>query len=301
MTEPSVDSITDWWSQGQFRAKTFAWHHHGEATSSSMTPRCLAEAYRSSRSIAELAELIGVSAATVRRAMIRHGIDRLARATGIGDLPAAAVLDDRDWLADRYRVRTGVEIADDLGVSTTAVYAAMKRHGIDRRSTSSTLPLRKPELSDADWLARVVEHDSSVNVAGKLGVSPGTVTTAYRRAGIDPSSTTRLFARGRRHPRPPARELLAAWHAEETYRGVARRFAIAPNTAAVWLAEVGVFVSDEPVLSRRALTAAVNRGLTLSAIAHEHHVSVMTVLVDLHRHQLFDAHRTRHRLGSEQR
>lgn len=263
-------------------------------------PEVLDEAYRSSRSIAELAERVGVSAATVRRAMIRHGIDRLARNRNRRP-SSAAVLDDRDWLVDRYRVHTGVEIAEDLGVSTTAVYAAMKRHGIDRRSTSSTLPLRKPELSDADWLARVVEHDSSVHVAGKLGVSPGTVTTAYRRAGIDPSSTTRLFARGRRHPRPPVRELLAAWHAEETYRGVARRFAVAPNTAAVWLAEVGVFVSDEPALSRRALTVAVDRGLTLSAIAHAHHVSVMTVLVDLHRHQLFDAHRTRHRLGSQQR
>lgn len=263
-------------------------------------PEVLGEAYRSSRSIAELAERIGVSAATVRRAMIRHGIDRLARNRNRRP-SSAAVLDDRGWLADRYRVRTGVEIADDLGVSTTAVYAAMKRHGIDRRSTSSRLPLRKPELSDVDWLAHVLEHDSSVGVAGKLGVSPGTVTTAYRRAGIDPSSTTRLFARGRRHPRPPARELLAAWHAEETYRGVALRFAVAPNTAAVWLAEVGVFVSDEPTLSRRAMTLAVNRGLTLSAIAHAHHVSVRTVLVDLHRHQLFDAHRTRHRRWSQQR
>jgi hypothetical protein len=160
----------------------------------------LADAYRSSALIRELAEQVGVSPSTVRRALVRHGIERLPRNRNRRSPAAAGVLDDPGWLEQRYRTRTGVEIAAELGVSSRTVYAAMERHGIARRTEPGALKLRRPELVDGDWLERAVENSSSTRVAAELGVSPGTVTAAYERAGIDPASTPKLYGRGRESP-----------------------------------------------------------------------------------------------------
>ena len=61
-------------------------------------------------------------------------------------------------------------------------------------------------------------------------------------------------------------------------------------------AHAGIFADTPPALSRTTLQDAISDGWPLSKIAAETGVSVMTVRVELHRHQLFDAHRTRHRL-----
>jgi hypothetical protein len=143
-----------------------------------------------------------------------------------------------------------VEIAEEQGVSSRTVYAAMERHGIERR--------------------------------------------AYERAEIDPASTSPLYARGRRRERPSAEELQAAWEAAGSVRGVARQIGTAHTTAAVWLAEVGIFADDTPKISRAALLEATRGQQPLAAIAAPHGVSVTTVRVELHRHRLFEAHRTRH-------
>ena len=190
-------------------------------------PWLLTEAYASA-TLAELGDRIGVSAATVRRAMIRHGItsqprNRNRRPRG------ADVLDDGHWLADRYRTRTGVEIARELGVSPRTVYAAMERHGIVRRITPGQLALRRPELTDSDWLHDAVERNSSTDVASALAVSAGSVTNAYRRSGIDPASTPRLYLRGRAIQRPSAARLRSAWKAEGSVRGVARAHRNSPG------------------------------------------------------------------------
>ena len=112
-------------------------------------PEVLVDAYISSASIADLADRIGVSAATVRRALVRHDIARLPR--NRNRRPAsAAVLDDPRWLANRYQERTGVEIAAELGVTPRTVYAVMDRHGIARRVESGTLKLRRPQLADPE-------------------------------------------------------------------------------------------------------------------------------------------------------
>ena len=205
------------------------------------------------------------------------------------------MLDDRTWLADQYRSRTGVEIARELGVSTRTVYAAMDGHGIARRTRPAVLTLRHPELADESWLAGAVERNSSGDVAAELEVSAGTVTAAYRRAGLDPGSTPLLYARGRTHQRPPPAVLHSLWGTEDGYRGVGRRLGVAHSTAAVWLAEVGVFQSAEPALSRTALSSAIDNGWPLTKIATEHRTGVTTVKVELHRHKLFEAHRHRHR------
>lgn len=203
-------------------------------------------------------------------------------------------LDDAGWLAARYQVATGVEIAAELEVSSRAVYAAMDRHGITRRAHPSIVKLRRPELTDDDWLHRAVEHRSSTSVASDLGVSAGTVTAAYRDAGIDPASTTKLYARGRPLNRPSPETLQAVWPTQRSYRAVGSRFGIAHSTAAVWLAEAGIFADPIPKLSRRDLLNAIGIGWPLTRIAAEHGVSVTAVRIELHRHNLFEAHRTRH-------
>ena len=261
-------------------------------------PHILADAYRSAASIAELADRIGVSGATVRRALIRHGIARLPRNRSRRPKGADA-LDDGRWLAERYRSNTGVDIAVELGVSSRTVYAAMERHGIARRVTPGRLVLRRPELVDSGWLHDAVQRKSSTDVAFELEVSSGTVTTAYRRVGIDPASTLRLYARGRMLSRPSADRLRAAWGVEGTHRGVGRQFGVAHSTAAVWLAEIGVYVDDTSALKRSVLLAAIGDGWSMAQIASDHQVAVTTVRVELHRHGLFEAHRARHRSRPE--
>jgi hypothetical protein len=119
-------------------------------------PDLLAAAYRSSRSIAELAAQVGVSTSMVRRALVRYGIARLPR--NRNRRPASArVLDDRRWLRERYRTDSAVGIANELGVSSRTVYAAMDRHGIIRRTEPGMLKLRRPQLADDNWLRSAVE------------------------------------------------------------------------------------------------------------------------------------------------
>ena len=165
-------------------------------------PVLLADTYAAA-SIASIAEQIGVSTTTVQRALVRHGIDRLPRTRNTRP-PTAQRLDDTAWLAEQYRTRTGVDIADELGVTARTVYAAIQRHGIARRPASRTLALRQPELADPDWLHAAADRTSSRQTAAELRVSAGAVTDAYRRAGIDPSVTTRLYAKDTRdHDQPP--------------------------------------------------------------------------------------------------
>lgn len=257
-------------------------------------PRRLTRAYESSKSIAALAERIGVSATTVQRALKRHGIRALPR--NRNRRPATAnILDDAAWLRSQYRARSGVDIAAELGASSRTVYAAMDRHGIPRRTEPGASKLRRPQLTDSDWLHAAVERASSTQVAKELGVSAGTVTTAYVRAGLDPSTTPRLYERGRARTRPTPDELCAAWDAEGSFRGVGRHLGVSHNTAAVWLAEVDVFADSTPALSRSRLVDAITRRLPITRIAADNRVSATTVLVELHRHGLFEAHRTRHR------
>jgi hypothetical protein len=113
--------------------------------------------------------------------------------------------------------------------------------------------------------------------------------------GIDPASTTRLYERGHSRQRPSADQLRAAWEVEGSFRGVGRRLGIAHTTAAVWLAEIGVFADTTPTLPRSVLLDSIERQWPVSRIAAEHEVSVATVRVELHRHGLFVTHRHRHR------
>jgi hypothetical protein len=171
----------------------------------------------------------------------------------------------------------------------------MDRHGITRRTEPGMLKLRRPQLAEEVWLKDAVERASSRRVAAELAVSAGTVTTAYERAGIDPSSATHFYDRGRSLQRPTPDELRSAWELETSFLGVGRRLGIAHSTAAVWLAEVGVFADTTPALPRSVLIDAIDAQWPIARIAAEQKVSAVTVRIELHRHELFASHRTRHR------
>jgi hypothetical protein len=85
----------------------------------------LRAAYESS-TLDDLANDLDVSRSTVRRALIRHGIDRLPRNRNRLP-PKAQVLNDPVWLAEQYEARTAVAIAHELGVTSTAVYLGRPR------------------------------------------------------------------------------------------------------------------------------------------------------------------------------
>ncbi len=250
--------------------------------------------YEAADSIADLAARLGVSASTVRRALVRHGIDRLPRNRNRRP-PTAAVLDDPAWLVEQYRTRTAVSMASELGVSPRTVYAAMQRHGIERRAEPGTLALTRPRLIDVEWLTDAIERASSSTIAAELGVSAGTVRDAYRRVRINPGQTSQHYARGRARSRPTAAELGAAWESEGTFRGVARRLGTTHTTASVWLAEIGIFADGSPKLSRTELLDAIEQHQSMRDIAAEFGVAVTTVRVELRRHGLFEMHRHRHR------
>lgn len=93
-------------------------------------PQWMTDRYASASS-ETIARDLGVAATTVRRALLRHGIDVRDRSAG-QMFRAAPQLHDAGWLRQRYSAgRSGAEIAAELGVSVAAVHHAFDRPGID--------------------------------------------------------------------------------------------------------------------------------------------------------------------------
>ena len=145
-------------------------------------------------------------------------------------------------------------------------------------------------LHDPDALAAAVAETSVADVAASLGVSVIGVQAALARGGAQSAHRYN----GARRERPSALSLERWWALEQTLTGVARQAGCSPPTAAVWLAEVGIFLRSEPAISGTALRRAIEQRHALGVIADAHGVSAHTVLVELHRHGLFAAHRQRH-------
>lgn len=106
------------------------------------------------RSAGDIADELGLSPNTVRRRLRNHDIQirspREARAEG-----NMTPLRDGDWLREQYcdEGRSSYDIASELDVAGETVLSAMKRHGIDRRSTSETRVGDSIELlEDEEWL-----------------------------------------------------------------------------------------------------------------------------------------------------
>jgi hypothetical protein len=72
---------------------------------------------------------------------------------------------------------------------------------------------------------------------------------------------------------------------------------VSVNTAAVWLADIGIFVKETPAISRRDLQSAIDDRRSIKDICREHHVTGRTVAVELRRHGLLEARKKRHLQG----
>jgi transposase-like protein len=256
-------------------------------------PDWLANAY-TERTVTDIAHELGVSPSTVYEALHRHGIP--VRDPGASQrLRRPAELNDADWLRSRYEHATGTMIAEELGVDPQMVYAAMRHHGIERRDHGAMQQFRRPaELDDGDWLRQRFSEVSARKIARELGVTPQTVCVALERHGIDVTRSPWLNLGHVRLTAPDEGTLRRIWETEETIKGVARQLGVSFNTAAVWLADVGVFVKEVPALSRRDLQDAIDKRLSVADICRQHHLTGRTVAVELRRHGLLEAHKKRH-------
>ena len=250
----------------------------------------LVEQYSTSTATA-IATLIGVNLDTVRRALRIHGITPHT-ATASRQLTRPHQLNDASWLRRNYATGSIASMAHELGVSVAAVHTAMVRLGVERRARGEAQARRRPALlDDPEQLAEVLSTMHIAEIATDLGVAVPTVHVALKRNGVQ--SPWRYDA-GPGLDVPPDSEIVRAWEVEETIRGVARQFEVSVTTAAVWLARVGIFLSEVPRISKSDLVQSIQKGESIDAIRRHHHVTARTVVIELHRHSLFDAHRRRH-------
>ncbi len=202
-----------------------------------------------------------------------------------------SVLDDPEWLTKQYATKSTPQIAAELGINKQMVLAALKRHGIPIRDRSHAQRNRNPRLHDIEWLEQRIADASVVVVADELGVTKHAVHAVLARNG---GNSAHRYNRGPDIVRPDDLTLRRWWESERTIAGVARCGEVSVNTAAVWLASIGIFRNDTPAISRADLEAAIVSGDSIAVIRRRHHVTGRTVVVELHRHGLVEAHRRRH-------
>lgn len=130
------------------------------------------------RTVLEVAEELGCSEVSVRRALLDHGIDLRAP-----DGPAE--LTDQAWLRGRYLElgHTMAEIAEAVGCSPDTVNKALWQAGIRTRNRGLPRPGR---LDDARWLASQYQEAGRTagDIASDLDCSIHTVYRALHRHGI---------------------------------------------------------------------------------------------------------------------
>lgn len=99
-------------------------------------PAWLREKY-AEHTIREIADMVHASQYLVKRRLHEFGIE-------VRRIPpeASAKLDDAEWVRREYTEepkRSAPDIARELGVSSTTVYAALDQHGIDERHKKPSL------------------------------------------------------------------------------------------------------------------------------------------------------------------
>jgi transposase len=241
-------------------------------------------------SVHDLAARLGVCDHTVSKAFRAHGLAPPSKAQAYA-LKRPPELNDVDWLRRSYQTGSCRSIALELGVGDAMVRAAMTRLGVRGRSSTEVQAMRRPPLlDDPEALANVLSSTKVPELAAQLGVAISTVKEAMKRQGVQ--SPWKYDGPTRLTP-PPAGELAEAWNDAHTIKAVAQRFGVGVNTAAVWLARVGIFVSEVPAITRTDLMAAIERRESLKVIGRRHHVHSRTVIVELYRQGLFDDHRRR--------
>jgi DNA-binding CsgD family transcriptional regulator len=241
------------------------------------------------RSSQVIATELGCAPATVQRAMRR--LDIAPRPANRDLRPAE--LDDRAWLADQYEHASAETIAQLLGCAPATVNRALRRQGITIRSRNDQRHKMPARVYDEAWLRTQYEAGRTpAQIARELGVSTPLVYKSMARLGIELDGP---WVRGnsRRLKRPPKRRLEQLWKRHGTIKQVARELDVSVNTAAVWLADVGIFVKEVPVISRSDMERHIAAGRSIREIMRIHHVTDRTVMVELRRHGLVKAHKLR--------
>ncbi len=196
-------------------------------------PDWLRDAYERA-TVAEVAAERGVAVKTVSRRFATLAIT----ARPVGEQASRQrrwELNDPEWLHREYEHRSTRDIADELGVNPQQVLAALHRHDIGVRSGPDTFRMRHPELHDPAALSARVADTSVADVAAV------SVHAALRRHGVH--STHRY--NGKRPIQPPPDDVVEQWwDTDATIIGIARRGGVSVNTAAIWLAKIGIFVND---------------------------------------------------------
>lgn len=137
----------------------------------------------------EMGELAGVSDATLRKWMDRHGIDRRSQSEA-SEMYNDSRIRDSEWLHDKYwsEGKTLTEIGELCSVTFAAVQYWMNKHEIPRRDPSHAggIDPNSP-LHDEDWLRLhyVEKFMSSGEIGDMLGRDPGAVLNWLRRHGIE--------------------------------------------------------------------------------------------------------------------
>lgn len=132
-------------------------------------------------SLADIANLVGCEANSVRAMLDQHGIDIWTRG------PEHPKLQNKNWLREQYntQLRTAKDIADELDVSKDTVYKWVAKYNIEPGHPYPTLK-NKEKLEQ--WYRD--EELGTVKIAEQIGCSQGAVYNWLVEHGIETRSRT---------------------------------------------------------------------------------------------------------------
>jgi len=233
-------------------------------------------------SLAAMAVRLGVVAQTVHNWLVAGGVPRRPSP---GKLRAD--IDDGEIIRLYTQAgHTAVEIAEQLGCSTSLVYGRLARRGVVRRPRA---PRRRPGPTALELGHLYGDCGLSLReVAERYGVSTRAVRGWLVAAGIDrrPSGTARVDCDGD--------ELVALYEAGWSTPAIADRMGCSSSTTYRRLAAAGI--ARRPArraLSRQDLIAGLERGWSAPEITAAHAVSVSCVCRALDRENLVTAAQAR--------
>ena len=145
-----------------------------------------------------------------------------------------------DWLCEQYRGgRTQADLADELGVSHSAVSKRLRAAGVLGRSAAEVAAAARPAgLNDAVWLRARTATSSIKEIASELGVNEQRVLASMRRLSIptrDRHESTRL-----RHPPLHDAVWLKRLVGESSVAEVAEELGVARASVAKAMKRLGV-------------------------------------------------------------
>lgn len=159
--------------QGETERDRSAWPDHTD-------PEWLKLQYHHfGRSQPEMAEIAGVSSSAIGYQMNKHDLETRSNAEAVSKAQGGhGKLFDEKWLRERYESgSTTTEMADELGVTHSAIVDAFNRFGIETRSRSEAARLardrkfRDEKYRDAKWL--YIQYWRLLKSAGEIANENG--------------------------------------------------------------------------------------------------------------------------------